>query len=58
MLEMPALINLIEESEPQYAASWIEHKPELTLVVSFTTSNGDTKLKNILKTLNGQTWFV
>jgi len=49
MLEMPALINLIEESEPQYAASWIEHKPELTLVVSFTTSNGDTKLKKYLK---------
>jgi len=48
MLEMPALVNEIEENEAAYAAAWIVHQPDLALVVSFTTPDGAEKLADYL----------
>jgi len=47
--EMNDLVNIIAENEPQFAAAWIVHEPEFGLVVSFTTPNGEVRLRRYLE---------
>lgn len=48
LIEVPNLVQKIEENEVDYAATWIIHEPDLAIAVAFTTDNGAERLKEYL----------
>jgi len=47
--EFTDLVAKIAEKDPTFAGSWIEHEPEFRLSISFTTPNGQKKLRKYLQ---------